>query len=120
MAPLAVEGREVTVNRYFLNHPEMVLGTWTSKDTLYGGEGYSVTSNGDLAAKLKEAVGRLPRFETRQAAPIQERPAPVFIATAARAPHQRGKFLRRREQDHPSNRRRPGRPGRLWRHDAEV
>ena len=78
VAPLAVEGREVTVNRYFLNHPEMVLGTWTSKDTLYGGEGYSVTGNGDLAAKLKEAVGRLPRFETRQAAPIQERQAPVF------------------------------------------
>ena len=79
VAPLAVEGREVTVNRYFLNHPEMVLGTWTSKDTLYGGEGYSVTSNGDLAAQLKEAVGRLPQFETRQAAPIQERQAPVFV-----------------------------------------
>jgi N12 class adenine-specific DNA methylase len=77
VAPLAVEGRDVTVNRYFLNHPEMVLGTWTSKDTLYG-EGYSVTGSGDLATKLKEAVERLPRFETRQAAPIQERPAQVF------------------------------------------
>ena len=41
------------INRYFLNHPEMVLGTWSRKDTLYGGEGYSVTGNGDLAGQLK-------------------------------------------------------------------
>ena len=33
-----IDGAEVTVNRYFLNHPEMVLGTWSRKDTLYGGE----------------------------------------------------------------------------------
>ena len=78
VAPLSIDGAEVPVNRYFLNHPEMVLGTWSRKDTLYGGEGYSVTASGDLAAKLKEAVGRLPRFETRHAASIQERPAPAF------------------------------------------
>ncbi|TXT36751.1 MAG: Uncharacterized protein FD138_884, partial [Planctomycetota bacterium] len=29
IAPLEIEGAEVPVNRYFLNHPEMVLGTWT-------------------------------------------------------------------------------------------
>ena len=50
VAPLAIDGAEVPVNRYFLNHPEMVLGKWTRKDTLYGGEGYSVLSNGDLAS----------------------------------------------------------------------
>src|SRR5689334_21574987 len=42
VAPLAIEGREVAINRSFHYHPEMVLGTWTCKDTLYGGEGYSV------------------------------------------------------------------------------
>jgi N12 class adenine-specific DNA methylase len=78
VAPLAVEGREVTVNRYFLNHPEMVLGTWTRKDTLYGGEGYSINSNGNLAAQLKEAVGRLPRFETTQPSRPKEAPLPAF------------------------------------------
>jgi N12 class adenine-specific DNA methylase len=78
VAPLAIEGVDVPVNRYFLNHPEMVLGSWTRKDTLYGGEGYSVTGSGDLAAKLKDAIARLPRFETGQAAPIQEPQAPVF------------------------------------------
>jgi N12 class adenine-specific DNA methylase len=78
VAPIAIEGVDVPINRYFLNHPEMVLGTWTRKDTLYGGEGYSVTGSGDLAAKLKEAIGRLPRFETGQTAPIQEEPVPAF------------------------------------------
>src|SRR5208337_4740908 len=78
VAPLAVEGREVTVNRYFLNHPEMVLGTWTRKDTLYGGEGYSVLSNGDLAGQLKQAIDRLPEFATSQASPVPNEPAPAF------------------------------------------
>jgi hypothetical protein len=49
VASLAIDGAEVGINRYFLNHPDMVLGTWSRKDTLYGGEGYSVTGNGDLA-----------------------------------------------------------------------
>jgi N12 class adenine-specific DNA methylase len=57
--PKEIDGATVPINRYFLNHPEMVLGTWSRKDTLYG-EGYSVTSNGDLAEQLREAVGRLP------------------------------------------------------------
>ena len=34
----------------------MVLGHWCRKDTLYGGEGYSVTGNGDLPQQLKEAI----------------------------------------------------------------
>ena len=38
VAPLAIDGAEVSINRYFLNHPEMVLGTWSRKDTLYGGD----------------------------------------------------------------------------------
>ena len=57
---LALDGASVPVNGYFLKHPEMVLGDWSRKDTLYGGEGFSVLSNGDLASQLKEAIGRLP------------------------------------------------------------
>src|SRR5262249_4929747 len=49
VAPLSVEGAEVPINKYFLAHPEQVLGTWSRKDTLYG-EGFSVTArSGDLA-----------------------------------------------------------------------
>ena len=78
VAPLAIEGMDIPINHYFLTHPEMVLGTWTRKDTLYGGEGYSVTGSGDIAGKLKEAIERLPRFETGQATPVQEPQAQVF------------------------------------------
>ena len=73
VAPLSIDGAEVPINRYFINHPKMVLGTWSRKDTLYGGEGYSVTSNGDLLGKLNEAIGRLPRFDAGQAAAPRRR-----------------------------------------------
>jgi N12 class adenine-specific DNA methylase len=78
VAPLSIEGMDIPVNRYFLNHPEMVLGTWTRKDTLYGGEGYSVKSNGELAGQLKDAIHRLPEFSPIAASIAQEQPAPVF------------------------------------------
>jgi N12 class adenine-specific DNA methylase len=78
IAPLAIDGAEVPVNRYFLNHPEMVLGNWSRKDTLYGGEGFSVTSNGDLNEQLKHAVERLPAFAKAVATEAQTNAAPAF------------------------------------------
>jgi len=78
VAPLAIDGAKVPVNRYFLNHPEMVLGDWSRKDTLYGGEGYSLTSNGELAGQLKAAIHRLPEFAPPQASPVLNEPAPAF------------------------------------------
>lgn len=60
VALLDVEGAAVIINRYFDRHPEMVLGTFSRKDTLYGGEGYSVVGRGELAEELKAAVERLP------------------------------------------------------------
>jgi N12 class adenine-specific DNA methylase len=60
-ASLTIEGIDVPINRYFLQHPEMVLGDWTRRDRLYGSEtGYSLLANGDLAAQLQDAIGRLP------------------------------------------------------------
>ncbi len=59
VAPLEIEGAQVSINRYFLNHPEMVLGTWSREDRLYD-EGYSVTASGDLTEQLRAAVRRLP------------------------------------------------------------
>jgi len=58
-APLAALGPDIAINCYFHHHPEMVLGTWSRKDTLYG-EGYSVSGNGDLALQLQAAICRLP------------------------------------------------------------
>src|SRR5215467_2708902 len=55
-APLTIEGRDIPINRYFLGHPEMVLGTWTRQDRLYASEsGYSLSARGDLAERLAEA-----------------------------------------------------------------
>ena len=80
VAPLAIEGVENPINRYFHNHPEMVLGTWSRKDRLYGGEsGYSVVGNGDLASQLRAAVERLPRIAPTRTAVTRTEPPPVFI-----------------------------------------
>ncbi|OWK35498.1 putative DNA methylase [Fimbriiglobus ruber] len=60
--PTEIEGTTVPINRYFLNHPENVLGAYSSKDSLYG-SGYSVVSNGDLAEQLRQAIHRLPEVK---------------------------------------------------------
>ncbi len=75
VAPLPIEGAPVPVNRYFLGHPEMVLGDWSRKDTLYGGEGYSVTANGDLAQQLQAAIHKLPEFSRLAESPNDEEPS---------------------------------------------
>jgi N12 class adenine-specific DNA methylase len=82
-----VEGAEVAVNKYFLNRPEMVLGTWSRKNTLYGGqEGFSIVSSGSLALQLPSAVRKLPRLEyvPPVASPAQQSPASVTPAPAAK------------------------------------
>jgi len=73
--PIDIEGDAIPINRYFLNHPEMVLGTWSRKDRLYDA-GYSVIGNGDLASLLREAIQRLPEYAPLQAtAPAASAPA---------------------------------------------
>ncbi len=72
-----VEGADVTVNRYFLNHPEMVLGSWSRENQLYGDEGFSIHSNGKLALQLAEAVARLPEVQTVHPTHAEPEPAPA-------------------------------------------
>jgi N12 class adenine-specific DNA methylase len=69
---------EIAINRYCHNHPEMVLGTWSRKDTLYGEEGYSIVGNGDLAAQLREAIQQLPEYAPLQVSARQEKTAATF------------------------------------------
>jgi N12 class adenine-specific DNA methylase len=56
---IPIEGALIPINRYFLKHPRMVLGTWSRKDRLYDAA-YSIVSNGDLAEQLRAAISRLP------------------------------------------------------------
>ena len=77
-APLDIEGAEIAVNRYFLNHPGMVLGDWSRKDTLYG-EGYSVTGEGDLGERLKTAIEKLPELPRRESVADSPVEKPAFV-----------------------------------------
>ncbi|QEG30308.1 hypothetical protein GobsT_51130 [Gemmata obscuriglobus] len=84
--PTEIDGRSLPINHYFKTHPEMVLGTYSGKDSLYG-EGYSVLSNGDLAEQLKQAVERLPELtrkpqvsdQTHQVSGSTHQVAPTFV-----------------------------------------
>ncbi len=87
VSPLAIGDTQVPINNYFHHHPEMVLGNWSNKDTLYGGEGYSVTSSGDLAEQLKAAIARLP-----EAVPSRISPRPVTPAQAFTPPPQESRI----------------------------
>lgn len=78
VGPLIIDGAEVAVNRYFLNHPEMVLGTWSRKHTLYDGEGFSITSTGNLAEQLHSAIKQLPKFEPLRASAAETKPSATF------------------------------------------
>ena len=93
VAPLVIDGAEVPVNRYFLNHPEMVLGTFTRKDTLYGGEGFGVLGGGDLARQLRDAIQRLPQFDPIQASTIEEPSTPAFTPPPAERHITEGSFF---------------------------
>jgi len=78
-SPLAIDGADIPINRYFLNHPEMVLGAWSRQDRLYSA-GYSVESTGELANQLRQAIRRLPDSVAAPAAsPVEkEPPVPAF------------------------------------------
>jgi N12 class adenine-specific DNA methylase len=66
--PIDVEGTAVAVNRYYLQHPEMILGALSRKDRLYD-EGFSVVGSGNLEEDLRAAIRRLPEFAAFEAAP---------------------------------------------------
>src|SRR5215475_12503483 len=86
-APLAIEGVELPINRYFLQHPAMVLGTWSRHDRLYAGEGYTLRATGDLAAQLAAAIQRLPQgvYTAHPTAPAHPAVSPTPLPPLA--PH---------------------------------
>ena len=50
-----------TINQYFVDHPDMVLGIFSSENTQYGREDVTVDpiEGSDLAEQLKEATGKI-------------------------------------------------------------
>jgi N12 class adenine-specific DNA methylase len=84
--PLEIDGTPIPINRYFLRHPEQVLGTWSREDRLYDAT-YSVRSRGDLEDELSTAVGRLPRGELSPAAASPRLEVHVSFRPPAPLPH---------------------------------
>ncbi len=78
---LGIAGLDVSINRYFQNHPEMALGDWSRKDTLHA-TGISLIANGDLASQLKDAIARLPKGQVVQSEAEQANPPPAIAAPA--------------------------------------
>ena len=86
VSPLSIEDAQVPINDYFIRHPDMVLGNWSRKDTLYGGDtAYSLTGNGNLADQLREAIGHLPSIGPAHAAPVREKSPPLSRHQAGEA-----------------------------------
>ena len=73
---LGIDKADLSVNRYFCNHHEQVLGDWSRKDTLYG-SGFSVLPVGDLKEQLRQAVTRIAGVEKSKA----EHPNPPPMAS---------------------------------------
>ena len=96
--PTEIEGVTVPVNGYFRNHPEQVLGTYTSRDSLYGA-GYGVRSTGDLAHQLRDAVARLPELPRRQPRP-RPAPAAAFVPPPPEPHIAEGSFFVRDQRIH--------------------
>ncbi|HVX09894.1 MAG TPA: DEAD/DEAH box helicase family protein [Pirellulales bacterium] len=93
--PIEIDGEEISINRYFQRHPEMVLGTFSRKNRLYD-DGYSLASNGDLASQLREAVSRLPQniaSVTPSAAQESQSPASTFVPPPALSHVTEGSFF---------------------------
>jgi SAM-dependent methyltransferase len=113
-APLAIEGVESPINRYFLQHPAMVLGTWSRHDRLYAGEGYTLRATGGPRCPTRRcdpapASGRVLRSPQRAGASGL---SPTGAAPAGAPPHRR-QFLCHGDQGphaDPAGRRRAGHP----------
>jgi hypothetical protein len=61
-APYTIEGVDIPINRYFLHHPAMVLGTWSRAHRLYASaDTYGLRATGDLGTALRAATAHLPQ-----------------------------------------------------------
>ena len=79
--PVFVEGVTLAINGYFLDHPEMMLGTLSRQDRLYDST-YSLVGEGDTEVRLHAAIRGLPE---RATIPSQAA-KPVAVALASIVP----------------------------------
>lgn len=85
LGELEVGEHNVEVNQYFLDHPENVVGQWTTRSTPFGGRTVAVSSNdlGSLGSSVQQAMNRIvdqARDNGLGYEPSIEGEAPVFDA----------------------------------------
>ena len=78
--PETGESHTVAINNYFLKNPQNVLGTNVASGSMYRGNEYSVTSNGDLETQLAAWVQGLP---TGLYTPLERSPEELSVAAVA-------------------------------------
>lgn len=65
-------GEAIPLNKYFVQHPEMMLGTMTREGKMRRGNEPTLSPNGrDLAEQLREATARLPQNVMQEAVPVE-------------------------------------------------
>ena len=79
-----LDGAQVPVNEFFLDHPEMVLGTLGAVDGAYRADDLTVTPAGDTIAALTAGLDRI--TTTARARSLTWAVAPEPAATAQQAP----------------------------------
>ena len=97
----------------------MVLGNWTRKDTLYGGEGYSVIGNGELAQQLEGSHRPLAGIRTAASIAGRGQTGPHFTPPPPERHITEGSFFVGEIAVICQSQGGQGRARRLWRHDAE-
>ena len=73
-----IEGMEIPINRYFLNHPEMVLGDLDPQGHALWTRATASSATAIWPGSSKTRSSRLPEFAPLQASPVLEAPAPAF------------------------------------------
>lgn len=76
--PKTGEFEQISINNYFLNNPENVLGTNSTTGSMYRANEYTVLPNGDLETQLAQWVDTLPQGIY---VPLQRAAAEVALAS---------------------------------------
>ena len=109
-----LDGAEVPVSEYFLDNPDMVLGTLRAVNGAYNADDLVVTPDGDTVQALEQALGRIASAAASRALTWTPGPAAGTSAAAPlpgpRSAHPDGYLQRAGRRDIHAGSRRPGVP----------
>lgn len=86
-------GEPITINRYFAEHPEQVLGRLDRTGTMYAGGMKNVTRTEDYDAMLEQAIERLPENILRVGNQTEAPPKDDRIAVQSGQTYAEGQYI---------------------------